>query len=161
MNFFKDPYRATLNERLTLWLIGGGALIIFASALTDAGDSRFSDLCPIHRILGLYCPGCGLTRASRSLFRLAFLRAFQYNPAIVFVAPYAAYRAVSIVLGMITKRQPVSNIPRWFINAVQVGFVALYLLLFVVRTASWLYPDINPDRFLLPLIDDGCDGCRN
>lgn len=36
--------------------------------------------CPILRITGLPCPGCGMTRAWLSVLRLDFAAAFSYNP---------------------------------------------------------------------------------
>lgn len=35
--------------------------------------------CPIHKILGLYCPGCGITRMLYSILKLDFYKAFRYN----------------------------------------------------------------------------------
>ena len=152
MRFFKEDYQATLNERLTLLILGGGFLIVLASAIADPGDQRFQDLCPVHRLLGLHCPGCGMTRASRSILLLSFERAFFYNPLIIIVAPYIAYRVITIILGMITKKKPVSDFPVRLSRAIQVLFVLGYVTLFIVRTASWLWPAINPDGFLLPVI---------
>lgn len=37
-------------------------------------------VCPIHYLLHLYCPGCGLTRMFISIFKLDFYQAFRYNP---------------------------------------------------------------------------------
>lgn len=36
--------------------------------------------CLIHKVTGLYCPGCGITRMLISLFRFDFYQAFRYNP---------------------------------------------------------------------------------
>jgi len=35
--------------------------------------------CPIHKFLGLYCPGCGITRMLYAILRLDFYQAFRYN----------------------------------------------------------------------------------
>ena len=35
--------------------------------------------CPIHKITGLYCPGCGITRMLYSILKLDFYKAFRYN----------------------------------------------------------------------------------
>ena len=45
--------------------------------------------CVFRRFLGLYCPGCGMTRAIISVIHLDFLSAFYYNP-LVFSLPYVA-----------------------------------------------------------------------
>lgn len=46
--------------------------------------------CMIHRLTGLYCPGCGAGRASYALMHLEFYKAFRYNPVMVFVMPLLA-----------------------------------------------------------------------
>lgn len=54
----------------------------------------FSDghpLCIIRNITGHECPGCGMTRALVSLAYLDFNGAWQYNRAVVVVAPLLAY----------------------------------------------------------------------
>lgn len=38
--------------------------------------------CVFNKITGLYCPGCGITRAIKALIRLDFYQAFRYNPVI-------------------------------------------------------------------------------
>lgn len=38
--------------------------------------------CVIHKITGLYCPGCGITRMFISLFKLNIYQAFRYNPLV-------------------------------------------------------------------------------
>ena len=44
--------------------------------------------CPIRRITGVPCPGCGVTRATLSLLQLDFAKALRLNPAVFFVYPY-------------------------------------------------------------------------
>ena len=36
--------------------------------------------CPINHLIGLYCPGCGITRMLFSILKLDFYQAFRYNP---------------------------------------------------------------------------------
>ncbi len=38
--------------------------------------------CIFHKITGLYCPGCGITRMFISLFKLNIYQAFRYNPLV-------------------------------------------------------------------------------
>lgn len=49
-------------------------------------------VCVFQKALGLYCPGCGGTRAFRALFRGDILRALYYHPAAVYgVFLYVVY----------------------------------------------------------------------
>ena len=50
-------------------------------------DFLFGYVCPSMVILGLPCPGCGLTRAAISLAHLDFNMALYYNPMIFFALP--------------------------------------------------------------------------
>lgn len=48
--------------------------------------------CPIHAVTGLYCPGCGITRAATSLVGLDIHQAFRFNPLLFLLLPlYGAY----------------------------------------------------------------------
>lgn len=44
--------------------------------------------CPIHSILHIYCPGCGLTRMIKSILELNFYQAFRYNPLLFILFPF-------------------------------------------------------------------------
>lgn len=40
--------------------------------------------CVFHSLTGLYCPGCGGTRAVRSLLKGDFRMSFQYHPLVLY-----------------------------------------------------------------------------
>lgn len=42
--------------------------------------------CVFNKITGLYCPGCGMTRAVNAVFKLNFYQAFRFN-ALIFIMP--------------------------------------------------------------------------
>lgn len=42
--------------------------------------------CVFNKITGLYCPGCGITRAIHSVLKFEFYRALRYN-ALIFIIP--------------------------------------------------------------------------
>lgn len=44
--------------------------------------------CIFHKITGLYCPGCGVTRMLISILNLNFYQAFRYNPLIFILLPF-------------------------------------------------------------------------
>jgi len=44
--------------------------------------------CPIKKFLGLYCPGCGVTRMCLSILKGEFYQAFRYNPLVFLCLPF-------------------------------------------------------------------------
>src|SRR5688500_17879942 len=48
--------------------------------------------CPLHATTGLFCPGCGATRASSLLLRGQPIEALHYNLLWVVAAPFVVYR---------------------------------------------------------------------
>lgn len=72
--------------------IAGWCLLAIAAvaALTEkiTGQDILSRLpqCAFHTLTGLYCPGCGGTRAVRALLQGKLLQSFRYHP----IVPYAA-----------------------------------------------------------------------
>lgn len=84
-SIYRGGARTALGSRVGLGLlmalssVPGG--LIFLRALTlPRGSSGFPDLCPLHRLTGLWCPLCGGTRATRELIRGDLWGALGYNP---------------------------------------------------------------------------------
>lgn len=98
--------------------IAVGALVLL---LTDIG-------CVFKLVTGLSCPGCGMTRAWLSAFRLDFSAAFAYHP-LFWVVPFA------IVVACV-EELPATELPRrvrWLARVVPVVLVALLLVVWVAR----------------------------
>lgn len=45
----------------------------------------FTPECPFHKVTGLYCPGCGGTRALILFFRGEWLRSILYHPMVMYL----------------------------------------------------------------------------
>ena len=54
----------------------------------------FSLFCPFNRFLGVYCPGCGISRMFFHLFRLEFAEAFSSNCLLFCLLPIAIAEVV-------------------------------------------------------------------
>lgn len=83
--------------------------VIILGLLINFGYFEFVhgyDLCIIHRLAGLYCPGCGMTRACFALFSGHFLRSLAYHVIpVCAVAIYLIYMAYLIRLRVSLKWQ--------------------------------------------------------
>src|SRR4051812_33540396 len=63
-------------------LVVVGAVVVYAF---DPATHQLLPPCPLHALTGLYCPGCGATRAAHQLLHGHVAAAFNLNP-LVFVA---------------------------------------------------------------------------
>lgn len=52
--------------------------------------------CFFHKITGLYCPGCGITRMLESILKLNIYQAFRYNTlAFTYLIGYIIYKIIN------------------------------------------------------------------
>lgn len=68
---------------LGLFLIGGG--VIYLKVFIPV--TGLSIPCVFNHVTGLYCPGCGMTRASLALFSGDIYQSFRYNMLIFILLP--------------------------------------------------------------------------
>lgn len=59
--------------------------------------------CPMLTLLGLYCPGCGGTRALKCLLEGNLWQSMRYHPIVPCVAVFSLFYIASHTLSMITK----------------------------------------------------------
>lgn len=50
--------------------------------------------CPLHQYTGLWCPGCGTTRAMHQLLHGNVAAAFRFNPLAISLLPVIGYLAI-------------------------------------------------------------------
>ena len=60
-------------------LLAVTAVLVVSVVWSPAAFQRLS-LCPMRRMTGIPCPGCGLTRSFCAISHGRFRRAFEYNP---------------------------------------------------------------------------------
>jgi hypothetical protein len=94
-------------------------------------------MCGLHTTTGLYCPGCGATRATHELLHGRFLAALQDNALWVLTLPLALYATGSecryLAIGRPLWGNPSRN---WWVYAVMVAAAVLF---FVMRNLP-IYP---------------------
>ena len=83
----------------TLGLVAAGSLVLAAGSTVlfffDPSDTDFYPPCPFHALTGLYCPGCGTTRALHAVIHGHFGEALGLNPLMVVMLPLLGYSLMS------------------------------------------------------------------
>lgn len=77
--------------RRTALVLGSAVLLFVGIAIYVFIADKFpifSVQCPWYSFTGLYCPGCGVTRAVRALLCLDFYQAFRYNAVFILSLPF-------------------------------------------------------------------------
>ena len=112
-NVFKS---STAKQREYLYLL---LCVILYVVIT----SFFDITCIIKYFSGVSCPGCGMTRALKSLLVFNFDKAFYYHPLVFLLAP------LTIALFTVRKNHKIRNILIYIAIAMFI-LVYLYRLIF-------------------------------
>jgi hypothetical protein len=92
-------------------------------AAVDPNEPGHYPLCPTFALAGIYCPGCGMLRATHDLAHLDLAGAVARNP----IAPVLYLGLVVLFAVWVRSRwqgRPLRwDPPRWFPTALAVGFV--------------------------------------
>ena len=73
------------------WATGLGLVALFiALAFWDPAAAGGPDLCLFHRVTGVACPACGLTRAAAALARGELGASLRWHPLFLLLAAEAA-----------------------------------------------------------------------
>jgi hypothetical protein len=104
-------------------VIAAGAVLFFF----DPTKNDFYPVCQFHLLTGLYCPGCGATRATYQLLHGNFLMALHDNALFVLSLAALAARGVWFL-----KRQLNHQLVRFFIPPVALWVFLGVALVFVV-----------------------------
>lgn len=102
------PMKPELKKLARNFLLLDAALLLGAVVLSLFGTqlaALFSrwNVCVLHDVFRLYCPGCGGTRALFALFNGHPLRSFLYNPAILLGLCLLLYYHLRAAMALIKK----------------------------------------------------------
>lgn len=80
-----------MRELLLWWATGLGLVALFvALASWDPASVGGPDFCLVHRVTGIACPGCGLTRAAAALAQGRFAESVRWHPMFGLLAAESA-----------------------------------------------------------------------
>jgi Protein of unknown function (DUF2752) len=81
---------AAMPNRLLIVLCGLAVLVFGTLALRSQGPgAAWLPGCLFHRVTGLDCPGCGMTRAAHATLHGDLAAAFRFNPLGMILLPLA------------------------------------------------------------------------
>ena len=84
-----------MTQRATTIVFAGlvaiAAVVLFVFDPTHLG---ILPPCPLHKLTGLWCPGCGSTRALHQLLHGNLTAAFRFNPLAISLLPLVGYLSV-------------------------------------------------------------------
>ena len=106
--------------------VKGLLLLLAVAALAYATAGLMGFGCPVQRLTGVPCPGCGLSRAAASVLRGDLAGAFRLHPMIYVLPPvflYVLFGKKPLLGGKARERMLL-----W-------GVIALWLLIWLVRLA--------------------------
>ena len=120
-------------------LYGGGLFAVVALValrLFDPTSSHFFPACPLYAFTGLYCPGCGSTRALHYLLHGDLYAAFAMNPLAILALPFLVYGSVSYLSLQVRGRY----LPRVFIPGRWIWALGVLIVLYAVARNIPTYP---------------------
>lgn len=122
LKILKNQFRLPQIGLFFLFLAGG--LILF---WVNPETIRIYIPCLINKYTGLYCPGCGATRALHHLLHGRFLWAFRYNPLFVIGLVGIAVLSLNRVLFRVTG---IAIFPKVNMNARWLWIITVIAIIF-------------------------------
>jgi hypothetical protein len=101
---------------------------------------KFEAPCTFHEVTGLYCPGCGATRAARFLIRGNIKESFIFNPIVLYVCIATFIFLIFVVKYRISGR--VLNKDRVILPMLYIGIFIL-LLNWIIKDSFLLFAGID------------------
>ena len=96
--------------------------------------------CLIHKITGLYCPGCGISRMLISIFHFDFYQAYRYNPWLfILLILFILYQILKLITSKLSTKELKLN------NYFYIGILIFTLAFRILRNLpyfSYLIPTV-------------------
>lgn len=143
----QETYEAKVTaSTIERFLAAAGVLAACAASFFvwyfNPSTQGFFPVCPLYKLTGLACPGCGLTRGFHALFHADFLTALGYNAMLPIYAVFFGYLFLAMILIALRGRGISFNFlhPKIIWGFLIVSFVFAVLRNLPVYPFSLLYP---------------------
>ena len=112
--------RDVIQRSLVVAAIGG----VFAAIV-----SFRLPFCPLASVLGVPCPGCGLTRATLALMRGDLQHALELHPLVFVLAPLFLWAVSSAAIGYVRGPRAARPARLWLASSLVTALASLLLLI--------------------------------
>lgn len=136
----KMPKQGSQLSASTKWKKVAFRLLLIAAV---AAVAALTGNCPILRMFGVPCPGCGMTRACAALLRLDFRAAAAYHPLVFVLIPGLLYFIFRELLPFSLSRKAETIL----LAAFMVALVAVYCYRMFISHAAVLETDFSSSVF--------------
>lgn len=138
----KESERKSLYKIGWIFLILGSILYILVK-VSHISAGSFLLPCLVHKYTGLYCPGCGGTRAFTFLMDGHFLKSLYYHPVVLYGAALYLWFMISNTIELLSKGR--FKVGMYYRDRYIHLAVIIIILNFIVKNAVliiWKYPMI-------------------
>lgn len=94
--------------------------------------------CIFHTLTGLYCPGCGMTRATHALLNFEFKKALDFNPLFFVLLPLLIYMGIMQAISLKYNKK---------LRVIKFSY-PLIIMLFVVVVLFFILRNIPAEPFI-------------
>lgn len=127
---------------ITGWcIIGTLLLLVLFIKATNIQLSKYLFPCVLHSLTGLYCPGCGGTRAVAFLLHGDFLHSLVYHPFVPYAFVLCTWFMISQTIERLSKGR--LHIGMHFREAFLWIALAIIIINFIVKNAALLFFQID------------------
>ena len=95
----------TVSAKVDRGVLRRGAIVTAIAGVFALIVAARLPICPMAGVLGIPCPGCGLTRATLALFHGDIRRALGFHPLAPVIAPIFIAAVASAALGYVRPRR--------------------------------------------------------
>ena len=126
--------RRGMLAMLAAALVGGALAVLY---LFNPLAVNFYPRCLLYVTTGIYCPGCGVLRATHALLHGRIGAALGYNALYVIVLPFVTYGVAGQVLQLVCGRRV---LPTYYLSGRQARAIFWVFMIFTLLRNLPIYP---------------------